>query len=122
MRPQRIQRRREKGWTMPSNTIVVDRSTKWGNPFPVGFRGMTRAESLLNFRALLSGYINVTCGVEPGIQELYVAYLKQNLHRLKGKNLACWCRLSDECHADLLLKLANSPSQRSRSEASSSCP
>jgi hypothetical protein len=26
---------------------------------------------------------------------------------LKGKNLACWCKLSDKCHADILLRLAN---------------
>jgi hypothetical protein len=27
---------------------------------------------------------------------------------LKGKNLACWCKLDEPCHADFLLRLANS--------------
>lgn len=27
--------------------------------------------------------------------------------RLAGKNLACWCKLGDPCHADVLLELAN---------------
>jgi Domain of unknown function (DUF4326) len=26
---------------------------------------------------------------------------------LRGKNLACWCRLDRPCHADVLLELAN---------------
>lgn len=93
---------------MPGNTVTVDRSTKWGNPFVVGAHGMTRAECLHSFRALLAGYLNISCGVEPGIQELYAAYVKQNLHRLRGKNLACWCPLNEPCHADVLLELASS--------------
>lgn len=31
--PKRIQLSRRKGWKMPPNTIKVDRSTRWGNPF-----------------------------------------------------------------------------------------
>ena len=30
-------------------------------------------------------------------------------HHLAGKNLACWCPLDQPCHADVLLKIANSP-------------
>jgi hypothetical protein len=26
---------------------------------------------------------------------------------LKGKNLACWCPLSQPCHADVLMELTN---------------
>lgn len=29
------------------------------------------------------------------------------LEPLRGKNLACFCRLDQECHADTLLKYAN---------------
>ncbi len=31
--PQRIQRKREKGWRMPDGAVYVGRGTKWGNPF-----------------------------------------------------------------------------------------
>ena len=31
--PQRIQRRRTKGWRLPPNSRYVGRPTKWGNPF-----------------------------------------------------------------------------------------
>src|SRR5690606_3378888 len=36
---ERVQLRRSKGWRMPPNTVKVDRTTKWGNPFVVGRAG-----------------------------------------------------------------------------------
>lgn len=33
--------------------------------------------------------------------------IKDAVAMLKGKNLSCWCRLDERCHADLLLELAN---------------
>jgi hypothetical protein len=35
--------------------------------------------------------------------------LLADLHELRGKNLACWCREGEPCHADVLLELANAP-------------
>jgi hypothetical protein len=32
----------------------------------------------------------------------------QHVHELRGKNLACWCKPGEPCHADVLLELANS--------------
>jgi hypothetical protein len=37
--PQRIQLKRTKGWRMPANTVKVDRTTIFGNPFPVERHG-----------------------------------------------------------------------------------
>jgi hypothetical protein len=34
--PERIQRRRAKGWRMPDGAVYVGRPTKWGNPWIVG--------------------------------------------------------------------------------------
>jgi len=31
----------------------------------------------------------------------------RDIEQLRGKNLACWCRLDQPCHADVLLDLAN---------------
>lgn len=33
--------------------------------------------------------------------------IADELHELRGKNLACWCPLDQPCHADILLELAN---------------
>ena len=32
---------------------------------------------------------------------------EKHLARLRGKDLACWCRLDQPCHADVLLEVAN---------------
>lgn len=36
MSPQRIQRKRTKGWRMPEGAIYVGRPSPWRNPFKVG--------------------------------------------------------------------------------------
>lgn len=33
MSPQRIQRKRTKGWRMPAGAVYVGRPSRWGNPF-----------------------------------------------------------------------------------------
>ena len=41
--PRRIQLRRTKGWGMPPGAVKVDRTTKWGNPFPAKVYGQRGA-------------------------------------------------------------------------------
>ena len=87
----RVQLRRTKGWRIPPNTVVVSRPSKWGNPHPVGFCGLcgvthTRTEAVDLFRC---DAVNLP------------------VEQLRGKNLGCWCKLDDACHADVLLELAN---------------
>ncbi|XAZ30649.1 DUF4326 domain-containing protein [Paenarthrobacter ureafaciens] len=36
MSPQRVQRKRTKGWRMPENTVYVGRGSRWGSPYKVG--------------------------------------------------------------------------------------
>lgn len=36
MSPQRIQRKRTKGWRKPTGAIYVGRGSKWGSPFAIG--------------------------------------------------------------------------------------
>lgn len=98
--PQRIQLSRRKGWKMPPNTIKVDRSTKWGNPFVVGRHG-TRAECVDLFTKMLGGFICLSCG-DPDEQIAYCKMAARDRAQLKGKNLACWCD-AGPCHADILL-------------------
>lgn len=92
--PERIQRRRTKGWRMPADTIYVGRGSRWGNPFAIN---PTRdaAAVVTEFRT------HVACYIANG-----VGY---PLRELRGKNLACWCSLDRPCHADVLLELANDP-------------
>ena len=93
-RPVRVQRRRVKGWRKPNNTVCVDRTTKWGNPFKADWPegGKDKAWAASAFR-----------GWYHDIEE----YRAEVRLKLKGKNLACFCALNDSCHADVLLEWAN---------------
>lgn len=105
-RPVRVQLRRTKGWRMPPNTVKVDRSTPWGNPFVPG-----KPNPLMPGRRVADR------------RHAFVLYrahapLNENLCRaarrqLRGKNLACWCPQDDPyedcCHAAVLLEIANAP-------------
>jgi Domain of unknown function (DUF4326) len=100
--PVRIQRKRTKGWKMPEGAIYVGRPTKWGNRYRIGMcdpnvRG--RNFVMLGFDDLVRAY---RCYAARAIE------VDQHwLDELRGKNLACWCRLDQPCHADVLLELAN---------------
>ena len=94
MSPQRIQRKRIKGWRMPPNTVSVARPSPWGNPWRVGVHCETAAEAVTLYRSYLAGPAKTVA--EAARKEL------------RGKNLACFCPLHLPCHADVLLELANS--------------
>jgi len=99
-RPKRIQRKRTKGWKMPENAVYVGRQTKWGNPYRVGdvidnSKPLTAVQAVARYRRLCQEWDLA----RPAEREL--------LETLRGKDLACWCRLDQPCHADILLELAN---------------
>lgn len=112
-KPQRIQLSREKGWRMPPNTIKVDRSTKWGNPWRVwkDDDGQWLCSSHRGHFPVPNKAAGLALAVERhAADETQHAQFfggATRLAELRGKNLACWCRLDQPCHADILLKLAN---------------
>ena len=109
VKPERIQRRRVKGWKLPPNTVCVTRGPgmKWGNPFTVDEFG--REESLRRFRAAVLGFMSNGSYCAPVAHpESYIGRIIRDAPiELRGKNLACWCPLDQACHADVLLELAN---------------
>ena len=105
MTPQRVQLSRKKGWKMPANTVKVDRTTKWGNPFVVGEHG-TRAECVRLFEFMLGGYLCIS-EINADKQIEYMTMARRAREQLRGKNLACWCPTDAPCHADVLLVMAN---------------
>jgi len=111
MIPQRLQLSRKKGWRMPANTLKVDRTSQWGNPYMIGrpisgkavrkwafvieatdVQAVDRAEAVQLFADLLFKDRNAQSKVK---------------RALVGKHLACWCSLDGPCHADVLLQVAN---------------
>ena len=97
--PQRVQLKRSAGWKMPANTVKVDRTTRWGNPFTIAECG-SAAIAVAQHGRWMRGEIGAPGGVEPPARDALRT-------ALGGRNLACWCALNGPCHADLLLILAN---------------
>lgn len=112
--PQRIQLKRSKGWRMPADAVKVDRSTKWGNQFAPGREyaaveeetgqeiGRYICRDVAEAVECFCNYINSDAGFD---------LREQARTELRGKHLACWCKLGDPCHADVLLEIANAETQ-----------
>ena len=97
--PHRVQLKRSKGWKMPENTLKIDRTTRWGNPFTPADRGSV-AVAVANHTAWMKGALAAPDDRPPPTDaEIRTA--------LRGHHLACWCAPDGPCHADLLLKIAN---------------
>lgn len=109
--PKRIQRKRSKGWRMPDNTVYVGRPTKWGNPFKVGdiVKNHFGTEFTINtVQEAVNCYKNlVLIKLNPGFILGQGLILHADLSELRGKDLACWCKEGEPCHADILLEIAN---------------
>lgn len=90
-KPIRIQRKRTKGWKMPENTTYVGRPSKWGNPFKID-EDHSAEEVVKQYRVHILG-------------KLHVGLL--DISELKGKNLSCFCKIGQPCHADILLKICS---------------
>lgn len=87
---------------MPANTVKIDRTTHWGNPFVIGQDG-TREECIALYRRFVASHAPTK---RPDVRASR-QFVMEHVHELKGRNLACWCSLDGPCHGDALLELAN---------------
>ena len=78
---------------MPPGAVSVAWPTKWANPHrPTEHTPKSHLEAVDAYRRHLENH--------PELQEAA-------RNELAGKDLACWCRPDLPCHADVLLKVAN---------------
>lgn len=130
--PERIQRRRTKGWRMPDGAVYVGRPTKWGNPFRIyhGHSSIGPAWSAARstWRHIpadecIHGYVTSSHLDPSAAVELYRSLLEVRardegdrlrkwLAPLVGRDLVCWCPPGHPCHADVLLRIANEETSR----------
>jgi len=119
--PERVQRKRTKGWSKGS-AVIVSRPSRFGNPFLIkdaieAEMGEPRSACAANYGEWLrvgteGGWYEETYRV--GSQVFDRRRVLADLHLLRGKDLACTCPLPepgqpDHCHASVLLDLANAP-------------
>lgn len=145
--PVRLQLSRKGGFSLQVHShevnglpvVNVARPSNFGNPFPHDISG--KADAVDRFRRLLAGNMSTLemsqssrCdkwSSPPTISLVTVRkWILDGLPKLRGYNLACWCKLCAAhqangkprnvvctacapCHADVLLALANEHNQRS---------
>lgn len=116
-KPVRLQRSRAKGSRLVSPNglpvVCVTRPGRWGNPFKVGSTQYVAGEGRVLVRdAAHAVELYRRHVLHPTASVLFRQTVRDEL---RGKNLACWCRLTDSsgravaCHADVLLEVANDP-------------
>lgn len=124
--PARIQRKRTPGWRLadatsnPNGAVIVSRPSRFGNPFTI--KDAIDAEMADPRSAVTNLYREwLRVGAEGGWYEETYRIGRQvfdrrrildDLHLLRGKDLACTCPLPepgqpDLCHAAVLLSLAS---------------
>jgi hypothetical protein len=108
--PKRIQITRQKPWRADNpDAVIVDRRTKWGNPYRIGASvtlGFAEIERVMDAGTAVRLYRRWLTDPHPVVS---AAVQRNDLHELRGRDLACWCDLASPCHADVLLELANAP-------------
>ena len=110
---ERIQRQRTAGWRMPENTVSVTRPGIFGNPFTIktaidsGFADPKTAPQFVVdcFRDWLGPSQSGRDWWQGPESDKRRNAILDGLPGLRGKNLACWCRIGNPCHADVLLAL-----------------
>jgi hypothetical protein len=106
--PERIQLKRSKGWRMPDNTVKIDRTTRYGNPFEVSETNTGWTIKGPDFvRSGLPSKAEASLTAVEAYRRWVQAGNAPDLTALRGKKLACWCPLEGVCHGDVLLELAN---------------
>ncbi|TDK43989.1 DUF4326 domain-containing protein [Antarcticimicrobium luteum] len=82
--------RRDRPWRAENpDAVIVARPSRWGNPFRIGEDGIQDAAAAVReFRALTEKELRH----DPHLISFVVA-------PLRGRDLACWCRLCDR-HAE----------------------
>lgn len=124
--PQRIQRKRTKGWRMPEGAAYVGRPTKWGNLYRVvneprfgwSLRGIPEKHGEWSGIGRDLAIIYATSLFKQVLLKGELPYGYSEIQReLGGRDLACWCPVdqpkpgwwhdTQPCHADVLLRVAN---------------
>jgi hypothetical protein len=102
--------RREPWRDKAPGAVIVDRSTKWGNPFRLG---LFDGKVLLDVDDAVEAYARCLTGDPPRLvldafgHNPVRGTVEDARRELAGKDLACWCPLDAPCHASVLLDLAN---------------
>lgn len=121
----RLQRKRTRGWRKPENSVIIDRTSKFGNPFKI-MGDMIYCDAS-HRRKILDKWVFFGMAIQGMEQQALVdlhrqwlngetwdskvkpcPYSKEDIRKeLAGKDLICFCKEGEGCHGDALLEIAN---------------
>ena len=120
--PIRLQLSRRKGFNLQAESMAVnglpaakvDRATWCGNHIKLGGSILMKYEDGQYLQ--LAAPISTAAEAVVWFKATWDAFDARHpggsarwFNRLRGKNLACWCKIGDPCHADVLIEIANRP-------------
>lgn len=121
--PDRIQRKRTKGWRSPAGTVCVSRPGRYGNPFRPYSSAIIRpvdvgvTVNVLDGTGATGTSLKIQCGNVEECLAWYRIYAEHSIRIFRdiGEDwledlreaswVACWCPLNRPCHADVLIEL-----------------
>ncbi len=118
-REQRPRGKKAKGWKLPEDGLIIDRSSKLGNPFKIG-EPLPPTFSFQGYRWTVSHFSDTPIGTMVD-RKLSLQLFEKLLFRIKqidlpmyiaiGKKvqqydkLYCTCPKGEKCHGDTYIKL-----------------
>lgn len=93
--------------------VYVGRPTKFGNPYFIDTENRVKFVTAQGVPKFYSKYKTRADAAEGAVGVFYywlheILLDRPNfLDELRGKNLSCFCKESEPCHADILLEIAN---------------
>lgn len=116
----RIWRRHTRGWRAPDGAVPAARTGRnigWGNPYRITSPGDAPGPADWEWSGRTWWPVGDATIAVDGADHAVDLYRELVLRTpqyqadaratLAGKDLMCWCRPGEPCHADLLLRIAN---------------
>lgn len=102
----RIQLSRKRGAKLPPGTVNAARPGRWGNPF--NWKEYAESMSIEESKKCASGlYKDWLQSKIPLFEIERRRWILSHLHLIReAEYVACWCKATDSCHADILIELA----------------
>jgi hypothetical protein len=123
--PERIQMTRQLPWRADHpDAVIVSRPSKWGNRWRVARVQCSLGGMCWGVATPEDGIVQqhaeseeeaarwAVQGFERDIRSHACGYGPAEVRaELAGRDVACWCRLDRPCHANVLLEIANGPTE-----------
>lgn len=109
--PTKVKRIQATQATCPPNAIWVGSGSRWDTPFPISLSLKAHWATPLYEKTLKLALGRKSKGLHLPNKDRF-DWIAEHLSELQGKDLACECPIEVACHANILVKYANSKKEK----------